>query len=111
MDGLTIIGREPFSSSVLITADGVRLPKVPAVAFMLSHWNVENEPTFTLKASAGGSLASDDLNEIYWGFKGVYAHQLFVSAETRIIPCTNLQDVCLRSRAGQTPVVWFSYWQ
>ncbi len=100
-----------FSSSVLVTPEGVRLQKVPAIAFMLSHWNVENEPTFSLKATAGDPLVADNLNEIYWGFGNVYAHQLFVSESTRIIPCTNLQDVCLRSREGQTPVVWFSYWQ
>lgn len=111
MDGLTIFGREPFSSSVLVTETGIRLPAVPAIAFKLSLWNTANEPTFSLKADAGDpNFVADDLNEIYWGFKGVLAHQLFVSTSTDVLGCTNLQDVCLQTRPGQTATVWYSYW-
>ena len=101
-----------FSSSVTVTEQGVRLPFTPAIAVMLSNWNVDNDPALSLKAGSGAAdFAPDDLNEIYWGFNGVYAHQLFASQCTDIIPVTNLQDVCLRSRAGQTVTIWFSYWQ
>ena len=101
-----------FSSSVTVTEQGIRLPFTPAVAVMLSNWNVDNDPALGLKAGSGSAnLVQDDLNEVYWGFGGVYAHQLFASGCSEIIPVTNLQDICLRSRAGQTVTIWYSYWQ
>lgn len=104
-----------YSSAVEVDEDGVRLPDIPAIAAMLSNWNVENNPALPLKAgSAGTGLYSPDREaqlEVYWGFGGVYAHQLFPGDTTAIIPLTNLKDVCLRSRPGQTVTIWFSYWQ
>src|SRR5437588_12458109 len=101
-----------FSSSVTVTEQGVRLPYTPAVAVMLSNWNVNNDPALGLKSGSGSaSLVQDDLDEVYWGFGGVYAHQLFASDCSVIIPVTNLQDICLRARAGQRVTIWYSYWQ
>ena len=104
-----------YSSAVEVDANGTRLPDIPAIAVKLSNWNVENEPNFTLRpGSAGSGLYSPEKEsqlEIYWGFGGVYAHQLFPGESTDLIPLTNLKDVCLRSRPGQTVTIWFSYWQ
>ena len=104
-----------YSSAVEVDANGVRLPDIPAIALMLSNWNVENEPSFALRpGTAGSGLYSPEKEsqlEIYWGFGGVYAHQLFPGDTTPVIPITNLKEICLRSRPGQRVTIWFSYWQ
>ena len=104
-----------YSSAVEVDENGVRLPDIPAIAAMLSNWNVDNAPALGIRTgSVGSGLYSPEKEiqlEIYWGFGGVYAHQLFPGESTGIVPLTNLKDVCLRSRPGQTVTIWFSYWQ
>jgi len=105
LNDLKGVGR---SSSIVVTEGGVRLPDEPARLVMLSNWNVENEPTFTLKA-APGLIIEEQLNEVYWGFNGVYAHQLFPGKDSEWMPIANLQQISLRSRPGETAQIWFSW--
>jgi hypothetical protein len=104
-----------YSSAVEVTANGVRLPDIPAIAAMLSNWNVENAAEMNLRLGALGigSFSPDRETqlEVYWGFGGVYAHQLFPGDSSPIVPVTNLKDICLRARPDQTVTIWFSYWQ
>lgn len=96
------------SSSILVDADGVRLPNQPARYLILSNWNVQNDPAMTIKGGAG-SLLEELGEEVYWGFNGVYAHQLFPSQTTGLIPVNNLQQICLRTRTGDSITVWYSW--
>lgn len=96
------------SSSILVTPGGVRLPDQPARYILLSNWNVENDAAFTLK-NAPGDLMEEIEAEVYWGFNGVYAHQLFPGRSTELIPCSNLKQICLRSRPGDQIQIWYSW--
>jgi hypothetical protein len=95
------------SSSIAVDEDGVTLPNIKARYVMLSNWNVENKALMTKKTLAEPEQAGD---EIYYGFNGTPAHQLFQSQTTAMIPVNNLSDVFLRARPGAVVQVWFSYW-
>lgn len=100
---------EGHSSSIAVTPAGVRLPPIPARYVILSNWNVQNDAAFTKKAVPG--VAPEDANdEVYWGFDGVYAHQLFASQTTGLIPCSDLSQICLRSLPADAVIqIWYSW--
>jgi hypothetical protein len=95
------------SSSIKVIDSGVALPNRPARFVMLSNWNVENRELFTKKSTGATIEAANE--EVYWGFHGVYAHQLFQSQTTPLIPVVNLSDIRIRSRAYSVIYVWYSY--
>jgi len=95
------------SSSIVATPAGVRLPKQPAKYVILSNWNVANDAAFTRKAATDIMEALEE--EVYWGFNGVYAHQLFPGRSTELIPVNDLSQICIRSRPSENIVVWFSW--
>jgi len=95
------------SSSILVTEAGVRLPVQEARYVLLSNWNVQNNAAFTRKAASDIMEALED--EVYWGFNGVYAHQLFPGRTTELIPVNDLSQICLRSRPSESITIWYSW--
>lgn len=107
------------SSAVKVDERGVSLPNRPARFVMMSNWNVENNSNFTYKSgteSAGSRAVTEAAYggagaEVLWGFRGTYAHQLFAGQTTILIPITNLEDICLRTRPGQSVTIWYSFFE
>ena len=100
------------SGAIKIDEKGVRLPDAHARFVQLSLHNIEDNPQMPFKTgAAGGDFSFEDENEIYYGFGGVYAHQLFPAHTTGLLPVGNAGDVCLRARPGKTATVWYSiFW-
>ena len=100
------------SSSTIIPADvKIRLPNQPCRFAMLSNFNVLDAPAFTAKTGAGDpALVEDDLTEIYWGFGGQIAHQLFAGRSTEVFPIENLNLITVRCRPSDSTTVWYSWW-
>lgn len=104
IEGVKGVGR---SSSILVVEGGVRLPDEDCRLVKLANWNAANDESFAFKAAPG--LIEESGDEVYWGFAGIYAHQLFTSRETDWIPVNNLNQISLRSRPGETVHVWYSW--
>lgn len=102
---------EGRSSSFLCTAELQRLPSNPCRLVLLSNWNSTVDST----APAYDALSADDLYEnagleIYYGFNGIAAHQLFASQMSPFLPISNTDQISVKVRTG-TPdrYVWFSW--
>jgi len=84
------------SSSIRFEAGGVarlvNLPDQPCRAVKLSRWNASDDENFTV---IGPDFLDTD-NEIYYGFGGEIAHQLFISQGTELLPVNNLNQVTIR---------------
>lgn len=98
------------SSSIKFEAGAgrtVRLPDQPCRAVMLSRWNASDDENFTV---IGADFLDTD-NEVYYGFGGVIAHQLFISQTTPLLPINNLNQVTIRvpAKVGACTVhyTWF----
>ena len=95
------------SSAIKVTAAGVTLPEQAARFVMLSNWNAEDRANLTVKSDSG--VSSED--SVFYGFGGVYAHELFPGATTILLPLTNLNQLALRCRTGKEITIWFSsFW-
>ena len=99
------------ASSVTIPADKtVRLPDQPCKFAMLSNFNVLDDTNFTAKPTAGSaSVVEDDLQEIYFGFRGRLIAQLFAGRNTELLPVSNLNQISVRCRPAQSGVIYFSW--
>jgi hypothetical protein len=78
------------------------LPDVPCDAVLISNWNVGDD-----KHDTGKNLTNAPntdvtlLGEIYWGFDGKPAHQLFISQMTPfLIPVSNANQISIRCSAN-----------
>jgi len=84
---------EARSASVVIPAGKtINLPDQPCKAVMLSRWNASDDEQFTV---VGPDFLDTD-NEVYYGFGGEIAHQLFISQTTDLLPVNNLRQVTIR---------------
>ena len=98
------------ASSILVPADKlVRLPDQPCKFAMLSNFNIQNDSAFTLKASGTGGLYQDIGEEVYYGFNGIVIAQLFPAESTQLLPVNNLDQVCLRTRPGDSITIWYAW--
>lgn len=88
----------------------VRLPDQPCRLVQLHNWNVGDDTSFTAKATAGGALVEDDLQEIYYGFNGKFCGQIFQGRSSEIMPINNLSQIIVRSRPAQSGKVYYSWW-
>lgn len=106
---LTDVEGNGHSSAVEVDEKGVRLPKQAARYLIISNWNVSNDPSLALIANPGNLGPTELEHEVYWGFNGVYAHQLFPGQTTELIPVNDLSQITLRTRPGLKSTVWFSW--
>jgi hypothetical protein len=97
------------ASSILVNEVGSRLPYQPCRYALLSNWNVQNDPTLAYKSLSGSGLYEDAGFEIYYGFGGVYCVQLFPSQNSGLLPISNLDQICVRSRAGSSVQLWYAW--
>lgn len=104
LDGLEGNAR---SGSIRIAAGSVvTLPDQPCKFVMLSRWNASDDEAFTVVGP--DFLDTDD--EMYYGFSGQIAHQLFISQATPLLPVNNLKQVTIRvPQKGQPCVVHYSW--
>lgn len=99
---------EARSGSVAVASGAtVRLPEADCKFVQISRWNVTDDENFTV--SGASFLNTND--EIYYGFDGILAHQLFVSQITDLIPVNNLRQIMVRvpSKVAGPVTVHFTY--
>jgi len=101
-----------FGSSMIVEPDvTMRLPKQPCRFAMLSNFSVLDVPVFSPKADAGSVESDlDDETEVYWGFNGRIIGQLFAGKSTEIFPISDLGQISVRTRPGETTTIWFAWW-
>lgn len=101
---------EARSGSILVASGAtVRLPEADCKFVQISRWNATDDELFT----TGGSSILDTDDEIYYGFDGILAHQLFVSQITDLIPVNNLRQIVVRvpaKVAGPITVHYTYFW-
>ena len=88
------------SSSFDVAADLRRLPDNPCKFVLLANFNVDEETPLTYTALSADSLYENAGDEIYYGFDGVIAAQLFPSQNSGLLPVNNTNQICLRARPG-----------
>ncbi len=107
------------SGSIEVTEKGARLPKQTARFVMLSNWSVQDDSSYSAKPSydetnnvinGGATDAAQPPNtEIYFGFGGNEAHQLFAGQTTVLIPVSDLSQITVRTRPNQRTTIFFSW--
>lgn len=105
----TDVRGEGWSSSALVTEQGITLPKITAKYLILSNWNILNDKSMALLANPNNVAPVELESEVYWGFRGVFAHQLFPGQTSELIPVNDLSQITLRSRPGKSTTVWYSW--
>lgn len=101
---------DAFSSSFLCTGQLQRLPSNPCRLVLLSNWNVSVDVAQTYDALSTDDLYENAGFEIYYGFRGVIAHQLFPSQSSPFLPVNNTDQISVRVREGAADRhVWFSW--
>lgn len=96
-------------SSILVDENSLRLPHQPCRYALLANWNTQNEPSFSYKSLSGSGLYEDGGYEIYYGFNGVFVAQLFPSQNSGLLPISNLDQICVRSRPGVNVQLWYAW--
>lgn len=71
----------------------------------LSNWNADDD----LAQTANTALVETSGNEIFYGFDGVLAHQLFPARETEFLPCENLSQINVKTRDGVSRKLFFTF--
>lgn len=107
MDGA--IG-EAYSSSFLCSMALRRLPSNPCKFVLLSNWNASVDIVQSYDALSADDLYENAGFEIYYGFRGVIAHQLFPSQSSPFLPVSNTDQISVKVRQGAADrYVWFSW--
>ncbi len=97
--------KQCFSDSITVTDKGFTFDSQTARFIKLSNWNVQNDSAYTPLADTEFQTG----HEIYWGFGGKYAHQLFPGKESDWIPILDLANISLRAHPGATITIFYSY--
>jgi len=88
----------------------VRLADQACRFAIVSNWSTDDTTALAEKADAGVPESDlDDMQEIYYGFGGQLIGQLFVGQQTEILPVSNLNQICVRSRPGKTGRVYYAW--
>ncbi len=90
---------EAHPGSVEVTEKGITLPDEDARFVMLENWHLTTD------------LTADQTVEVLWGYRGQYLHWLRSGGSSQLLPVRNLQDICLRTKPGETVTVFFSYYK
>jgi len=96
-----------FAMSGLGTID--TLPDIPCKYAVISQWTVGSDPARTAKTGASAATEGSGSAgvEVYWGFNGVLAFQLFTGQRTELLPINNLNQISV-SGNGVLYYAWFS---
>jgi hypothetical protein len=88
----------------------IRLPDQPCRFAVLSNWSTDDTPIMAEKSDAGVPESDlDNMQEIYYGFGGQLIAQLFVGQSSEMFPVSNLNQICIRARPGQSARVYFAW--
>ena len=90
-----------LADSIEVTEKGITLPKEAARLVKLENWDVLPDTTLT----AGNNV------DVLWGYKGIYSHWLRAGGNTELLPISNLSDICLRTRPGQSVTIFYSFYR
>lgn len=95
-----------FAMSGLGTID--TLPDIDCKFAVIGQWTVGSDPARTVKTGASAATEGSGSAgvEVYWGFNGVLAFQLFTGQRTELLPINNLQQLCV-SGNGVLYYAWF----
>ena len=94
-----------------VTEDLKRLPENKCKFVMLCNWNAADDTALTYTALSGDSLYENNGDEIYYGFAGVLVAQLFPSQNSGLLPLNNTNQICVRTRPGNTLKLWYAcFW-
>ena len=96
------------SDAVQVTEKMTRLPDMKAKFVILSNFNIEVTANYVNKAT-GGNLAEETGNEVFWGFRGIPANQLFMGKSTEMLPINNLNQISVRTRPGKTIMLYITW--
>ena len=99
------------AASLLVTEAGVTLPRIPCKFVKIFNWNTNNDATQSTQATNATGSYIDVGEEIYWGFNGIIAGQIFPAGNTELIPVSSLDQICLQAKAGSgSRQVWYMWW-
>lgn len=99
------------ADSILVESNTtVRLPYRPCRFVQIFLWNTTNDESFALK-SAPAAIASENSEELYWGFGGVLVGQLFTGDKTDLIPVSNTNQITIRKPKGTDTQVYFAWYK
>lgn len=100
---------EARSSSFDVSETLKRLPDNPCRFVMLSNWNAADDTALSYSGLSGDSLYENAGDEIYYGFFGVIAHQLYPTQTTGLLPVKNTNMISVRTRPGETRKLFFTW--
>jgi hypothetical protein len=94
----------------LAAGETKRLPPNECRFVQLYQWNTADDETFDLITTGVDAAETDD--EVYYGFDGVIAGQLFPSRATELLPINNTSQITLRRpNKGNGVVVRYTYFK
>jgi hypothetical protein len=100
---------EARSSSFEVTQDLKRLPDNPCRFVMLSNWNAGDDVALSYSTLSGDNLYENAGDEIYYGFAGTLAAQLFPSQSTGLLPVKNTNLISVRTRNGEVRKLFYTW--
>lgn len=85
------------------------LPDIKCKFAMIGQWTVGPDPARTVKTGASAATQGSGSAgvEIYWGFRGTLAFQLFTGQRTELLPVNNLKQISV-SGNGVIYYAWFN---
>lgn len=119
----------PYCDSVTIApATTVRLIDAPCVAIQIHNWTTNDgtvtaagavattgvagatQGTAAMGAATTNPSSSPTGTEIYYGFNGKLANQVFAGYSSEILPVDNLNRITLRPGLAGGRSVYYTYW-
>ena len=91
----TNIGTVSSGGAVVVAGGGV----TPAAAYT---------PTNLAATVLPGD--AEDGTELYYGFRGRLCGQIFAGSRSDMIPCTNLNQICVRPGTAGAREVFYTWW-
>lgn len=102
-------GRSGASSIKVGDGELKRLPDQPCKFAVISNWNVQDVPSFTIKATGASGFYDDSADEVYYGFNGIIMGQIMPARSTELLPVNNLNQICVRTRPGDSITIWYAW--
>jgi hypothetical protein len=100
-----------YADSILVTEAGVKLPNTPCKFVKICNWNTNNDSTQSIQAANATGSYIDTGTEVYYGFHGIIAGQIFPAGSTELLPVSNLNEILLQTKVGGgNRQIWFMWW-
>ena len=90
---------KPNAGLVEVTERGARFPNEQARLVKLENWHLEED------------LVTPNTVDVLWGYNGQYVHWLRAGGNTELLPISNLQDISIRTKAGESVLIFYSWYK